>query len=149
MWVTVERITLNSDGGFLRGYGRTAALTTHPSSSPRLPPKRAKIAAKASATKSWITTLLQCHRLFPRYYFNNRNDAQLTRDPDRMKVLRATCSEILSNGETRRGPSITTKGGQGNKDLAKQRHCARRREKRGDRSRNGALENTIPAAVRS
>ena len=62
MRVTAE-LTLNSDGGFLRGYGWTAALTTYPPlspsptvgaahNSPRPPPKRAKTTAKARASRA-------------------------------------------------------------------------------------------------
>ena len=132
--VTAERIALNSDKGILRGSGQTTASTKDPPTSPpplirgaahsppRPPPERARISAKARATerrRSSSTTRTDAYlRITGRPEPNLGNETPSIEGNSSQRRHHRTAAR-------RRGRSITTKGGQGAKTVAKPRQSAR------------------------
>ena len=130
MRVAVERIALNSDEGILRGSGRATASTKNPPtsppppirgaahSSPRPPPERARISAEARATerrRSSSTTRTDAYlRITGRPEPNLGNETPSIEGNSSRRRHHQTAAR-------RRGRSITTKGGQGAKTVAKPR----------------------------
>ena len=151
MWVTVERIPLNSDAEFFRGSGLTAASPNYQPSSPRLPPERAKIAAKASATDRHRGTLLQGRRLSSRQDYDDRTSTRMTRNYYTTLMIGSIKGDLRQRHHqtARRDKDEASRQrvARAHKNLAKQRQ--RKRKQEGETDRDGVSENTRPAAERS